>query len=262
MDIRFDEIDNLRSIYLEKQIDAFTLKKLWEKFRLEWNYNSNHIEGNTLTYDETKLLLIFDQTTGNHFLREYEEMKGHDVGIELIKMHASEVNKPLTESFIRDLNKLLLVKPFYKPAIAHDGIDTQKLITPGEYKTTPNSVRLSNGEIFEYTQPRDVGFKMQELVANYNAELAANTMHPIALAAKLHYDFVRIHPFDDGNGRVARLLLNLVLLNYNYLPAVIKSENKKEYLKALNLADTIDIKYFIEYLNSTLLWSYNIALEI
>src|ERR1700744_1349391 len=75
-------------------------EKLWKKFRLEWNYNSNHIEGNTLTYGQTELLLIFDKATGEKDLREYEEMKSHDLAIKMVQEEAKDKKRPLTENFI------------------------------------------------------------------------------------------------------------------------------------------------------------------
>ena len=99
--------------------------KLDKKFRLEFNYNSNHMEGNTLTYSETELLLIFDETKGNHTLREYEEMKAHDVALQLINDWASDKDRPLTETNIKNLNEVILVKPFWKDAITPDGQKTR-----------------------------------------------------------------------------------------------------------------------------------------
>ena len=85
-----------------------------KKIRLEFNYNSNHIEGNTLTYGETELLLIFDKTTGNHELREYEEMKSHDVAFELIKELAFDKEWPLSEMAIKNLHEYCLYARFGK----------------------------------------------------------------------------------------------------------------------------------------------------
>lgn len=82
-------------------------RKLDKKFRLEFNYNSNHIEGNTLTYSETELLLIFDDTKGNHTLWEYEEMKAQDVAYQLIHDWAKDTERPLSEQYIKNLNEIL-----------------------------------------------------------------------------------------------------------------------------------------------------------
>ena len=235
--------------------------KLDKKFRLEFNYNSNHMEGNTLTYSETELLLIFDETKGNHTLREYEEMKAHDVALQLVNDWAGDKDRPLTETNIKNLNEVILVKPFWKDAITPDGQKTRRLIKVGDYKEFPNSVQLSNGEIFEYASVTDTPILMGELMQWYRSEEQKNELHPVALAAMLHYKLVRIHPFDDGNGRISRLLMNYVLLKNNFPPVVIKSADKRNYLSALNSADAGDINAFIIYISQQLVWSLELSVK-
>lgn len=236
-------------------------KKFDQKMRLEFNYNSNHIEGNTLTYGETELLLIFDDTKGNHTYREYEEMKAHDVAYYLIKDWAKEPERPLTEQQIKNLNEIILVRPFWKEAITPDGQPTRRQIKIGDYKELPNSVRLQNGEIFEYASPTDTPIRMGELVQWYRTESGKGEKHPIELAALLHYEFVRIHPFDDGNGRLSRLLMNYVLLKNDLPPIVVKSADKRNYLAALHSADIGDLAAFVGYIANQLVWSLEIGIK-
>jgi Fic family protein len=113
----------------------------------------------------------------------------------------------------------------------------------GDYKEYPNSVRLENGEIFHYASPIDTPIKMQELIDWYRSE--EGSIHPVTLAAMLHYKFVSIHPFDDGNGRISRLLVNYVLIRNGLPPVVIKSSDKANYLRALHLADVGDVDLFM-----------------
>ena len=234
-------------------------QKLDKKFRLEFNYNSNHIEGNTLTYSETELLLIFDDTKGSHTLREYEEMKAHDVAYQMIKEWAKDKERPLTEQNIKNLNEVILVRPYWKEAITPDGQATRRQIKVGDYKEFPNSVRLQNGQIFEYASPIDTPIEMQGLMDWYRDEEPG--LHPVTLAAMLHYKFVRIHPFDDGNGRIARLLMNYVLLRNNLPPVVIKSNEKQEYIGALHLADVGDFEPFINYIAEQVVWSLELNIK-
>jgi Fic family protein len=233
-------------------------KKFWKKIRLDWNFNSNHIEGNTLTYGETQLLLIFDKTTGDHDLREYQEMKAHDVAIHMIKEWAEDRTRDLSEKDIRELNKVILVQPYWKEAVTSDRQPTKRQIKVGEYKEYPNSVRLKNGEVFEYTPPLETPQKMEELMSWYKNN---DIQHPLILASQLHYDFIRIHPFDDGNGRVARLLVNYVLMKNDYPPIIVKSLEKEKYLTALNKADVGDINAFHEYMAEQLIWSLELAIK-
>lgn len=233
-------------------------EKLWKKFRLEWNYNSNHIEGNTLTYGETQLLLINGKTTGDHEVREFEEMKAHDVAIHMIKDWAADKDRELTEADIRNLNKIILVQPYWKEAITPDGQPTRRQIKVGEYKEFPNSVRLKTGELFHYAPPQETPGLMKELMDWFRNN---DIKHPAVLAAELHYRFIRIHPFDDGNGRIARLLVNYVLMQSNYPPIIIKSADKENYLTALQKADAGDINAFYSYIADQLTWSLEISLK-
>jgi Fic family protein len=236
-------------------------RKLDKKFRLEFNYNSNHIEGNTLTYSETELLLIFDKTEGGHEMRELEEMKAHDVAYNLIQEWASDKEHALSEQRIKELNKIILVKSFYKDAITPDGQATRRLIKIGDYKEHPNSVRLQNGEMFHYASPAETPIQMGELMQWYHTELEKKELHPIQLAALLHYKFVCIHPFDDGNGRISRLLMNYVLLCNNLQPVIIKTDDKKNYLFALNQADAGNIEAFVDYIGKQLIWSLETSIK-
>jgi Fic family protein len=251
-------VEQLKSL---PAISSDDLRKLEKKFRLEFSYNSNHIEGNTLTYSETELLLIFDKTEGVHEMREFEEMKAHDVAFSLVKDWANNSEHPLTETYIKQLNEIILVRPFWKEAITPDGQSTRRLISAGEYKKHPNSVRLQNGEIFAYASPTDTPIKMGELISWYNEEVEKKELPAVALAALLHYKFVLIHPFDDGNGRLSRLLMNYVLLKNGLPPIIIKTADKKNYLNALNQADAGNINAFVEYIAEQLLWSLNIVLK-
>jgi Fic family protein len=114
-------------------MDAVQRDRLWQKLRLEWNYNSNHIEGNTLTYGETFLLLVHGKTAGDHSVREIDEMRAHNVAITMVQQWAQEKERPIMEADIRDLNKLLLKEPFWKSARTADGQETSIQIIPGEY---------------------------------------------------------------------------------------------------------------------------------
>ena len=253
-------IDQLSATYNSLLPMSPENQRRWDKkVRLEFNYNSNHIEGNTLTYGETELLLLFDETHGSRPMREYEEMKAHDVAFQKIKEWAADTETPLTEQDIKNLNQIILVQPFWKDAITPDGQPTRRQITVGNYKTQPNSVRLPNGELFEYTAPQEVPIKMQELIEWYRDEQTA--LHPVTLAAMFHYKFVCIHPFDDGNGRVSRLLMNYVLLAHKLPPVVIKSSDKQNYLHALHLADTGQYEAFIRYIAAQVVSSLEMAIK-
>lgn len=254
----------LRGLY-DQWVAARPLKKeyeqrLWQRFRLEWNYNSNHIEGNTLTYGETLLLLIHGRTRGEHLLREYEEMHGHDVAVEHVRALASE-DRPLTEVDIRDLNRILLKEGFWRVAQTADGEPTRKWIEPGRYKTQPNHVITASGELFQFTTPEETPAQMTEFVLWLRSEMESPTMGLIEFLALLHHRFIRIHPFDDGNGRVVRLLVNYVLLKAGLPPMVIKSKERKRYLDSLAMGDAGDLEPLQRFFGEALAWSLRLGIK-
>lgn len=257
-----DQIEKLqKEVKRLGEMDPESKQNFEKKIRLEFNYNTNHLEGNTLTYSETELLLMFDGAKGNHTLREYEEMKGSDVALKLIAEWASDSERFLSEQWIKTLNQVLLVRPYWKEAVTPDGQQTRREIRVGDYKQHPNSVRLANGELFHYASPTDTPILMGELIEWYREEEKKGEIHPVSLAAHLHYKFVRIHPFDDGNGRVSRLLMNYVLFRNGFPPVIIKSSDKRNYLEALNEADAGNIEAFCDYVGQQLFWSLNLSLK-
>jgi hypothetical protein len=120
-------------------------------------------------------------------------------------------------------------------------------------------VRLSNGEIFHYASPEETPAKMNDLMQWYFD--SSKTKQAVELAAEFHYKFVCIHPFDDGNGRIARLLMNYILLKNGLPPVIIKSSDKKNYLLALNKADVGDLNAFNTYVAQQLIWSLEISIK-
>jgi Fic family protein len=233
-------------------------KKLDNKYRLEWNFHSNRIEGNTLTYGQTELLLFRGKATGNHDKQEYDEMEAHDVAIEMVKNWAKEEDRDITEADIRELNKIILVRPFWKEAITPDGQRTRKQIQPGAYKSSPNSVRLKNGQIHDYASPEETPALMQDLFKWYKDNENAP---PLIKSAVVHHRLTQIHPFDDGNGRVARLWANFILLKAGFTPLIIRTESKEDYLTALAQADAGDIEPFVNFLAVELQWSLELAIK-
>ncbi|MDY7395521.1 Fic family protein [Aureibaculum sp. 2210JD6-5] len=247
------ELDKLIPFSKENQ------NRLQKKIRLEFNYNSNHLEGNTLTYGQTQLLLFFDKSSGDVPVSDIEEMKAHDAALFQIIEMANDDERPLSESFIRELNETILVKSFWKDAISPNSEVTRKKIEIGQYKKSPNSVQLKNGEIHEYASPEETPALMRDLLNWYQEK--SKKLHPVHLAGEFHYRFVCIHPFDDGNGRVARLLMNYILLKHNYPMVIIKSEDKENYLTSLQKADTGDLLSMIEYVEKQSIASLELSIK-
>ena len=235
-------------------------ERLWRKLRLEWNYNSNHIEGNTLTYAETELLLLHGRTGGGHPMRDYEEMKAHDVAIEHTRQLA-RADQPLSQVDIRDLNKILLKEPFWAGAETPDGRPTRKRIVPGQYKTQPNHVRTATGELHRFAEPEATPALMEEWTRDFQRDLERSA-YPLPLfLAESHWRFLRIHPFDEGNGRTARLLVNYALLRKDLPPMVIKSTDRDRYIGGLQNADVGRMLPLTQFMLENVLWSLALAIR-
>ena len=191
--------------------------RLKEQIMVEWIYNSNAIEGSTLTLRETQLILESGLTIGGKSLREHFEVINHKDAIEYVE-HLVAGSEPITPFHVRQLHKLVLAQ-----------IDDNEA---GQYRKT--EVRIS-GSAHVPPESWEVGREMDEWgVWLINAEAST---HPIALASIAHHRLVSIHPFVDGNGRTARLVMNLILMRAGYPPTVILRLNRRQYYNVLALAD-------------------------
>ncbi|HMO32815.1 MAG TPA: Fic family protein [Lacibacter sp.] len=200
-----------------RPLPAFAVAKLREALALEWTYNSNAIEGNTLTLPETRAVIEDGITIGGKSLREHLEAINHHEAIELVTEMAVP-GAQLTERMVLDLHALVQQKIEKEWA--------------GRYRTM--GVRIA-GAPFTPPDPLKVPELMQELLTwLYNP---APALHPLLLAAAFHHRFVWIHPFMDGNGRTVRLAGNLLLMAQGYPPAIVLKQDRRKYYNALNEAD-------------------------
>lgn len=186
------------------------LAKLQETFRVDLTYNSNAIEGNSLSLSETKLVLEEGITIGGKSMREHLEVTNHSKAIDFVE---SLVNKPRIEEIdVLNLHAMIL-----------DRIDPENA---GFYRR--GAVRIS-GTSYTPPNPVKVPALMQEVYALMNTKGG----EPIETAARIHQRFVDIHPFIDGNGRTARLLLNLYLMRNGYPPVIILRAERLKYIRTI-----------------------------
>lgn len=247
------EIDSMPPLTAEQE------SRLMQKLRLDWNFHSNHIEGNSLTYSETKSFLLWHITAEGKPFKDYLEMKGHNEAVEYLLDVLRGKDIQLTEHLIRELHKIILSDEYEADAITTDGKPIKRKITPGQYKTAPNHVKTKSGEIFHFATPEDTPAQMTDLMKWYNQEIAENKTHPLIIASLFHYNFVKIHPFDDGNGRISRLLMNLILMKFGFIPVIIPFDTKEDYYNALQYADADDIDKFTIFIGERLLESLNLV---
>lgn len=201
----------------KRPLPIHLVKSLREKLRLEWTYNSNAIEGNTLTLMETKVVLE-GITVGGKTMLEHLEVINHRDAIVYVE-EIVKLSEELSEWQIKNIHRLVL-----------KGIDNE---FAGVYR---NQQVFISGAIHIPPEAFLIQDRMEELVNWYDKD--AQSLHPIERAAMLHVHFVGIHPFVDGNGRTARLLLNLELMKSGFPPIIIQAENRLGYYNALDKAHT------------------------
>ena len=206
--------ENKQKLDSKRPLPKETLKSLEENFKLEWTYNSNAIEGNTLTLKETKVVLE-GITIGGKTIREHLEAINHKEAIEFLEELVQD-NNELSEIDIKNIHAIVL-----------KGIDNENA---GRYRT--ENVIISGASHI----PPDaiiVPESMEKLIYRYDEW--KEKYHPIIVAALLHAEFVKIHPFIDGNGRTARLLMNFEVMKNGYPPIIIKNEERHKYYDALDV---------------------------
>lgn len=238
----------MRYLTLEKAMEAWRQMqplseddkaKLSRRFTIDFNYNSNHIEGNTLTYGQTEILLLFGKVIGEAKVKDVQDMTASNVALRMMTEEALVKTTPLTQNFIRTLHQTLLREDYTVYRNLPGGVQTSYTIHAGQYKTRPNSVITRNGDRFEYASPEETPALMTDLVDWYNKAEQEGKLSPVELAALFHYRYIRIHPFEDGNGRIARLLVNYILTKHDYPMIVVRSRLKSDYFEALHAADQI-----------------------
>ncbi|MBL7719674.1 MAG: Fic family protein [Flavipsychrobacter sp.] len=222
------QIDDMQqAIEKHGKLPDEVLKKINYKFRLEWNYTSNSMEGNSLTRSETRSVMVGNITVDGKPIGDILEMKGHDEVItEILKIGRSHVR--ISERRIRELHK----------GIMHEE-NREKAQLIGKWKTSNNYLTNYKGERFDFVNHAEVPERMHRLINWLNAEAdkikegAIDALHPVSLALQAHLDFIVIHPFYDGNGRTCRILTNLILISYGYPPIYIKEEERRMYYQFL-----------------------------
>lgn len=205
------------------ELSSEVKRKIQYKFRLDWNYYSNSMEGNTLTMEETRSVMVGNLTVGGKPIKDVLEMKGHDdVVQEILKIGKGQLR--LSESRIKEIHR----------GIMHEE-DESKRLKIGAWKTEPNYILNYKGERFDFVAPSEVPERMHDLLNKTNAALDAlsrnekDAPHPLDVAFRFHLDYVLIHPFYDGNGRTARILTNLLLIALGYPPFWVKTTERSIY---------------------------------
>ncbi len=217
---------NQQELWSYRPLSPETLQSLKEYYRVGTTFTSNALEGNSLTESETKVIIEDGLTIEGKPLRDVYEAVGHAKAYDY--MYELSHNEPLTEEVICNLHKL-----FYQQ------MDSERA---GQYRKVPVFI---SGSRYSVSPVAEIDKRMKQLVQWYNNN--ENKLHPVVLAAELHKRFVFIHPFIDGNGRMARLLMNLSLMRNDYNIAIIPAVTRAEYISALEQAHN-DGNVFVSFI--------------
>jgi Fic family protein len=239
----FSYIDSLKeAIDKHRPLSKGLANSLHEKLIVEWTYNSNAIEGNTLTLSETKVVLE-GITIGGKSMVEHLEAINHREAILFVEDLIAD-KEPLSEWNIKNIHALILRE-----------IDNTNA---GKYR---NENVVISGAKHNPPKHYEISDLMQKLIAEYKNEWKA--FHPVVRATLIHGEFVKIHPFIDGNGRTSRLLLNFELMKNGYPPIIIKNEERAKYYDVLDLAHTsMNYEPFIKLISKLVIESEKLWLSV
>lgn len=238
LDKKLFRINSFRSLPLA------IVQKLQKQFELEMIYNSNAIEGNSLTLKETFLVVNEGLTIKGKPLKDHLEAKGHSEALEyLYELTAKDKPAPLTERVIREFNVIVM-----------RNIDQE---WAGRYR---NSNVIIGGATHTPPEAFEVPQMMQELISWVNND--GRNLHPVELAAVFHHRFVHIHPFFDGNGRTTRLAMNVVLLRAGFPLVVILKNDRGRYYRLLGEADRGNLAPFGRFIAQAVQRTLDIYLKV
>lgn len=231
--VNFKALEAVKTFYflLYNTLNDIEKKEFEESFFVMYVYGTTAIEGNTYTENETGKLLLDDLTTNNKTLNEANEI----VNYKDVREFINQYNGAITQQFIKNINRILM-----------KGIrrSNKKPFNAGEYRTS--TARIWGIE-FRPCAPELIELKIRNIIENYERELK-NKVHPIELATIFHQKFEEIHPFEDGNGRTGRELLNYILKRNGFPPIYITPNRRSDYLNALEAGNSENFIPLIDFI--------------
>lgn len=200
--------------------DPYVIKNFEQNFNIRYTHESTALEGNSLTIHETKEVIIDKRSVANKDLRELYEVINHDIAFSYVKKCIKE-GKKLCDEIVTNIHEKLM----------------DRIMPGGVYRAVNVYISGSQNDLPDYHYvPRLMKEFYQDLSEKIDVcGMPNSNIHPIELACKAHADFINIHPFKDGNGRTARLMMNYQLMSFGYLPISIPKEIRSEYCKSLDL---------------------------
>ena len=236
--------NKLKTLSSYRPLPKSAVKKIREQFGIEMTYNSNAIEGNSLSLKETFLVINEGITIRGKPLKDHLEARNHKEALDyLYDLVSKNKRNTISESLIRSFNQIVIQDIDKDWAGRYR--NSEVIITGSKYKPPP-------------------AIEVPALIADLARWLKKNKtkLHAIELAALLHYKIVAIHPFFDGNGRTARLLMNIILMERGYPLAIILKNDRKKYYTVLTKADRGDLMPFVRFIAQAVERSLDIYLKV
>jgi len=235
------ELDKTPRAFPESELKAL------QQLRVDINYHASHLKTNKLTWDDAKSLIFERKAIGGKPLLDHLLICLHDSALQLIERWASS-KKRIDLQAIHKLYSILVFDPYDDPDVLGDYKSNGEEVINKMFKKSLNYVERSDTSIFYFSTPEQSKVQLQELIVWFNHQLDQPTMHPVLFAAEFHYSFLRIHPFEKANGRIAGLLMNYILMITGYPPAIIRAQQKKQYLQVLRQADEGALEPFGQFI--------------
>lgn len=236
--------EKLKKLNKLRPISSTMLLKLKERFEVEMTYNSNAIEGNTLTLKETYWVIQQGITVKGKSLKDHLEAKNHKEALDyLYELIGHETPHFINEHLIKELHTLVIQDIDKNIAGKYRNID---VFITGTKHVPPSALEV----------PHQMSALIAWAKANYKK------LDVIEFASIFHHKFVHIHPFQDGNGRVGRLLMNIFLLHYGFPLTIIQKNDRQKYYRVLSAADVGNYKPLVGFVSQAVLRSLNIYLDV
>jgi Fic family protein len=243
----------------KKEIEALSPSKtldleFFEKVKIDFTYHSNNLENNSLTYGQTaKFLKEVGEKRSMYLMknpiREYLDIESH-----------FKILDQVFDLYGEDFSLKNILEMHHKLMLNPDQWDYYSWYSPGKFKTHDNYTSTVSGKIHKYIDPKDVEKELQKLIDKVNTDCKQHDIdlidkHPITTATYLHNRFMEIHPFEDGNGRMGRILTNMVLLKSNLPPIFTSLPNRVKYMELFEVSNSTNLDKMRNFFSTQLLES-------
>jgi Fic family protein len=247
-----NQIDDIRPLSAEVE------QKVMEKLRLDWNYHSNAIEGNRLNYNETLTFLTTGVTAKGKPFQDHLDLRGHNDAMNYLTTLV-KTGEPISEIDINVLHKMVLADSGKGHLQQNTPPPAHKHIVFSDLDRTV--AEALSGDSFHYSNNNENSLKMQGLMDWYYETGEQRNLHPLVIASLFHQKLTYINAFGDANGKMARMMMNFILMHHNYPPVVIKMEDRQVYYALTDKHDEESSKQFVEYIAELMINSFGLYLD-